>query len=69
MEVNTKKMLESVDFIAKESIKMLNQLNKNGLNDLLTDEQKKQIKDIKKDLNVVTSRDINKFNDIINKFN
>lgn len=68
MNINTKKMLESVDFLAKESIRMLNELNKDGLNDLMTDEQKEQINSIKKDLHGIRGKDMVKINEIINKF-
>ena len=68
MDINTKKMLDSVDFLTKESMKILNELNKNGLNDLMTEEQKEQVKQAKRDLNGIASKDMIKINEILNKF-
>jgi hypothetical protein len=68
MDINTKKMMDSVDFLTKESMKILNELNKNGLNDLMTEEQKEQVKQAKRDLNGIASKDMIKINEILNKF-
>jgi len=68
MDINTKKMMDSVDFLTKESMKILNELNKNGLNDLMTEEQKEQVKQAKRDLNGIASKDMIKINEILKKF-
>jgi len=68
MNINTKKMMDSVDFLTKESKKILNELNKNGLNDLMTDEQKEQVKQAKRDLNSLGSKDMVRINEVLNKF-
>tara|TARA_R110002049_G_C9040307_1_gene552695 strand:+ start:601 stop:810 length:210 start_codon:yes stop_codon:yes gene_type:complete len=68
MNINAKGMMDSVDFLTKESKKILNELNKNGLNDLMTDDQKKQVNDAKKNLNGLGSKDMVKINEVLNKF-
>ena len=68
MDINTKKMMDSVDFLTKESMKILTELNKNGLNDLMTEEQKEQVIQAKRDLNGIASKDMIKINEILNKF-
>ena len=68
MNINAKGMMDSVDFLTKESKKILNELNKNGLNDLMTDDQKKQVNDAKKNLTGLGSKDMVKINEVLNKF-
>jgi len=68
MNINTKKMMDSVDFLTKESKKILNELNKNGLNDLMTNEQKEQVKQAKRDLSGLGSKDMVRINEVLNKF-